>query len=351
MFGSTDAYTVPSKADFRKVSEWIEVFRDPGRGILQRLEDIYGHDRDLTDSRRTMFLKSVVLFGKVFGTHRKVVITRAPCRINLRGMHSEMQHATPNYLTHCREVVMVAAARDDDLVVLHNVDGERFGPRQFRISEEMARGKWGNWVEYIDSLGVRESVESARGDWANYVKASVLKLQDSFPEKELKGMDVVTFGDAPRGCGMASSSTVVVSSCLAAMAINDLTMDRRELTVCLGHGEWYVGTRGGFGDHGAMLLGRQGHILHSVFLTAEEMQPEYIPLPQDYQVLIINSYKTSAKSADRLFAYNQTMFAYSMALILIKDVLADMGGYSREFLDQLNYLGQITPKTFGLTKS
>jgi galactokinase len=205
-------------------------------------------------------------------------------------------------------------------------------------------------VEYIDSPGVRESIESARGDWANYVKASVLKLQDSFPERKLRGMDVVAFGDAPRGCGMASSSTVVVSSCLAAMAINHLTMDRRELTVCLGHAEWYVGTRGGFGDHGAMLFGKRGHILHSVFLTVEEMQPEYIPLLQDYQVIIVNSYKTSAKSAERLFAYNQTMFAYSMALTLIKDVLADMGNYDREFLDQLNYLGQITPEVFGLER-
>jgi galactokinase len=147
---------------------------------------------------------------------------------------------------------------------------------------------------------------------------------------------------------MASSSTVVVSSALAALAVNDLKMDRRELTVCLGRGEWYVGTRGGFGDHGAMLLGKRGHILHSIFLTVEEMQPEYIPLPQDYQVIIINSYKTSTKSADRLFAYNQTMFAYSMALTLIKDALTDMGKYSVEFLHQLNYLGQITPEIFGL---
>jgi N-acetylgalactosamine kinase len=356
MPSSADTYTVPRKPDFRKVSEWTETLQDPSeRVILQRLGDIYGHDRGLIDSRRAMFLRALKRFEKLYGPRREVVITRSPCRINLRGMHSEMQHATPNYLTHGREVIMVAGERDDDLVVLSNIDSERFGTRQFRISEEMARGKWGNWVEYIDSPGVRESVESARGDWANYVKASVLKLQDSFPESRLKGMDVVAFGDAPRGCGMASSSTVVVSSALAAMATNDLTMDRRELTVCLGRGEWYVGTRGGFGDHGAMLFGRQGHIVHSVFLTVEEMRPEYIPLPQDHQVIIINSYKTSAKSAERLFAYNQTMFAYSMALTLIKDVLADTGRRGEscirpEFLDQLNYLGQITPETSGLQR-
>ena len=355
MLASEDLYMVPSKPDFRKVSKWIEMLQDMEIAILQRLEDIYGHDWSLIDSRRAMFLKALGHFKRLYGADREVVITRSPCRINLRGMHSEMQHATPNYLTDGREMIMVAGKRDDDLVVLSNMDSERFGPRQFRISEETARGKWGNWVEYIDSPGVRECVESARGDWSNYVKASVLKLQDSFPERELKGMDVVAFGDAPRGCGMASSSTVVVSSCLAAMSVNELTMDRRELTVCLGNGEWYVGTRGGFGDHGAMLFGRQGHILHSVFLTVEEMQPEYIPLPQGYQVIIINSYRTSTKSAERLYAYNQTMFAYSMAVTLIKDVLADMGRRGEscirpEFLQQLNYLGQITPEAFGLQR-
>lgn len=334
---------------FRKVSEWIDMFQTQESDVSKRMRAIYGHDQSLIEERKSIFLIALKHFGELYGTHREVVISRSPGRINLRGMHSEMQHATPNYLTHGREVIMVAGRRDDDLVVLNNVDSERFGPRQFSVSQEMARGKWGKWLEYIDSPGVRQNIESARGDWMNYVKASVLKLQDSFSERRLNGMDVVAFGDAPRGSGMSSSSAVVVSSALAAMAVNDLMMDPRELTVCLGQGEWYVGTRGGFGDHGAMLFGKQGHILHSVFLTIEEMQPEYIPLPQEYQVIIINSCKTSAKSAERLFAYNKTMFAYSMALALIKDVLADMK-YSREFLNQLNYLGQITPETFGLQR-
>ncbi len=347
-----DVNLVPDKIDFKKVGEWIESFQKSHSEAINRLEEIYGHDRRFIDERRSLFLKALERFGELYGNEREVVITRSPCRINLRGMHSEMQHATPNYLTHGREVIMIAGKRDDDLVTLNNVDDERFGSRQFRISEEKERGEWGDWLKYIDSPGVRECIESARGDWSNYVKASVLKLQDCFPDRQLKGMDIVTFGDAPRGSGMSSSSTVVVSSCLAAMAVNDLMaeMDRRELTVCLGNAEWYVGTRGGFGDHGSMLFGKRGHILHSVFLTVEEMQPEYIPLPPDYQVIIINSCKTSSKSSDRLFAYNQTIFGYSMAMTLIKDVLRDMGGYSSEFLDQLDYLGQITPETFGLQR-
>ncbi|MBD3182715.1 hypothetical protein GF312_10505 [Candidatus Poribacteria bacterium] len=341
---------VPQKVDFRNINEWLRLFNNPDQDFSKRLVELYGNNKDFIDTRRSLIIRALEHFAQVYGPDKDVTITRAPGRINLRGMHSEMQHATPNYLTHGREIVMVVGRRDNDKVVLNNVDNERFGPREFTISRETKQDSWGEWTKYIDSEYVRKSIETARGDWANYVKASVLKIQDSFPDKALKGMDVVTYGDAPRGSGMASSSAVVVSSALAFMAVNNLEMDRREFTVELGRGEWYVGTRGGFGDHGAILFGKQGSIIHSVFLTVEEMQPEYIPLPDDYQVIIVKSYKTSSKSDERLFAYNQTMFAYSMATTLIKDVLAGMEGIGSNTIEKLEYLGQITPQEFGLQK-
>jgi galactokinase len=344
MLSFADSHVVPQKPKLKKISEWLKDFQDNKGWLSDHLREIYGNDQPLIDDRKNVITKALDHFGSIYGTDREVVITRSPCRINLRGMHSEMQHATPNYLTHARETVIIAGKRDDDLVVLNNVENEKFGRRQFSISEEMNRGQWKNWIEYIDSDGVRKSIESNRGDWANYVKASVLKIQDNFADKELKGMDVVVYGDVPRGNGMASSSTLVVSSGISFLAVNDLTMDRRELVVCFGRGEWYVGTRGGFGDHGSMLFGKRGHILHSVFLAVEEMNPEYIPFPQDHQVVIINSYKTSSKSVDRLFAYNQTMFGYSMAMMLIKDVLKDVGRYSDDLLNQ------IKPEVFGLDR-
>lgn len=337
---------VSSNPNFRKVSEWLNLFENDN-DFTKQLENIYGNDIDLIKERSFIFLEALRRFESLYGPDREVVIARSPCRINLRGMHSEMQHATPNYLTHAREIAIVAGKRNDDMVVLNNVDSERFVERAFCISEEMKRGKWGNWIEYVDDSEVRKAIESNRGDWVNYVKASVLKIQDSFPDVKIKGMDAVVNGDIPQGSGMASSSAMVVSSGLACLAVNDLSMDRKEFVITMGNGEWYVGTRGGFGDHGAMVFGKRGYILHSIFLNIEEMNPEYIPFPEGYQVIIINSYKTSSKSAERLFAYNKTMFAYSMALSLIKDVLKEQG-YDDQILDEIKYLGQITPEKFGL---
>lgn len=341
-------YTVPRLPRFAKVSTWLDEFKNSSVKLSDQLVEIYGHDQELINQRKSFIIKALEHFASIYGNDREVVITRSPCRINLRGMHSEMQHATPNYLTHAREMIIVAGKRDDDHVVLNNVESERFERREFSISEEVSIDQWGSWVDYIDSHKVRQHIESHRGDWSNYIKASVLKIYDEFNNNNLCGMDVVAYGDAPRGNGMASSSALVVSSGLAFMAVNGLSIDPRMLVVCFGKGEWFVGTRGGFGDHGSMIFGKKGHILHSVFLTVDEMQPEYIKFPDDYQVAIINSYRTSTKSADRLFAYNQTMFGYSMAMTLIKDVLKNFGSYSDELLSQISYLGQITPEDFGL---
>ena len=336
------------KAELRSVSEWIRAFEEDD-GTQRALRRVYGDNPDIIEQRRPRYRAALTGAAKVFGPDRQVAIVRCPARINLRGMHSEMQHASPNYLPHGREIIVVAERRLDDQVVVHNVDERRFPPRHFRIAEEMARGPWGDWVNYIDSEGVRRSLEAARGDWSNYVKAAVLVLQDHLRERPLSGMNLMVCGDVPLVGGMSSSSALVVASALACVAVNGLEVGRKELVILLGRGEWYVGTRGGFGDHGAMLLGKYGCIVHTPFVSVEGLRPEYIEFPEDHQIVIVNSYKTSTKSAEQLFAYNQTIFGYSIALTLIKDVLAQMGE-KPDLIESIEYLGQITPQVFGSGK-
>ncbi len=332
-------------AEFRNTTEWMRAF-EKGGSAEAALRRVYGDDVAIVEQRRAHFSAVLAEFARVFGDDREVTLVRCPARINLRGMHSEMQHASPNYLSHGREIIMVVEKRQDDQVVVHSADAERFPPRAFRVSEEMARGQWGDWVGYIESEGVRRQVESARGDWSNYVKAAVLVLQHHVGDRRLAGMNVMSSGDIPLVGGMSSSSAMVVASALGFSAVNQLEMGRKELVILLGQGEWYVGTRGGFGDHGAMLLGRYGTIVHTPFLSVEGLQPEYIEFPADHQIMIVNSYKTSIKSKEQLFAYNQTIFSYSMALTLIKDVLAGMGE-KQDLIDSIQYLGQITTEAFG----
>jgi len=340
--------TPPLKPELRPIAEWERAL-GPGGAAEPVLREIYGDDPTLIGQRRGRYLDLLRTASEERGPDAQVAIVRCPSRINLRGMHSEMQAAAPNYLAHGREIISVAAPRTDDRVTLRNLDSDRFPDRSFSLKAEMARGPFQDWLAYIGSDGVRESLEAARGDWANYVKAGVLAIRNHAGEAPLNGMDVVTSGDIPLAGGMSSSSAVVVSSGLACMAVNGLAYSRRDLVVLFGQGEWYVGTRGGFGDHGAMLLSRRGCIVHSPFISVESLDPVYIPFPDDHQILIVNSCKTSAKSGDQLFAYNQTIFSYSMAVTLIRDVLIDMGEIP-DIAQGIEYLGQITPEVLGLER-
>ena len=340
--------TLVSKAEYRTTADWLRAF-EKGGPAQPALGRIYGNDSGIVEHRRARIFGVLAEAARIYGVDRQVAVVRCPSRINLRGMHSEMQHASPNYLSHGREIIMVVEKRVDDQVVIHNANAQRFDPRFFHISEEMAGGPWGDWVEYIGSESVRKRVEAARGDWSNYVKAAVLALQDHLPGQRLAGMNLMTSGDIPLVGGMSSSSAMVVASGLACMAANGLEISRKELVILFGEGEWYVGTRGGFGDHGAMLLGKYGCIVHTPFVSVEELEPVYIDFPEDHQIVIVNSYKTSAKSGEQLFNYNQTIFGYGIALSLIKDVLVEMDE-ATETIEEIAYLGQITPEAFGLEK-
>lgn len=343
---STRHMRLPQTVEFKRAEDWLSAIESHSRSATL-LMPIYGDDPRLINERKSLIAKTLRTFIDIYGDDAEIIISRSPCRINLRGMHSEMQYATPNYMTHAREVIVVASRRDDDLVKLNNVDGQKFPEREFSISEELSYGNNSDWIEYIESPDVRMNVAQTRGDWANYVKAAVLRIQSLYPHSKLRGMNAVVSGDIPQGSGLASSSAVVVASGLAFMAINGISMERGELAISLGQGEWFVGTRGGFGDHGAMLFGKRDAILHSTFLKVDDINPEYIQFPKDYQVVVVNSYKTSSKSAERLFAYNKTMFSYSIAVSLIKNVMKEMG-FPDDLIDQIIYLGQITPAKFGL---
>lgn len=346
MNSSSKCIRLPQTIEFKRAGDWLNAIGAESKAMAI-LMPIYGEDPDLINERRRLIAKALEMFVNIYGDDTEVIIARSPCRINLRGMHSEMQYATPNYLTHAREVVVVASRRDDDIVRLKNVDSGRFAERMFSISEELSYGDSSDWIKYIESPNVRKVLAQNRGDWANYVKASVLRIQSLYTQSRLRGMNAVVAGDIPQGSGLASSSAVVVASGLAFMAVNNIKMERGELAISLGQGEWFVGTRGGFGDHGAMLFGSRDAILHSTFLKLEDINPEYIQFPKDYQVIVINSYRTSSKSAERLFAYNKTMFAYSIAVSLIKNAMRKMG-FPNDLIDQISYLGQITPAKFGL---
>jgi len=307
---------------------------------MKELRSVYGDDAALVESKRKALLRLVDRFVREYGEADEIVLTRAPCRINLMGVHVEHRRGEVNYVTHCHEVMIAAQSRPDDRIVLRDTNARKFHDSEFDIPEEIARGDWTSWLDYIDSPGVKAILRKRKGHWSNYVKASALRLRHRSPRKKIRGMNVMLGGDIPICSGLSSSSAVVVASALAFQALNGLRIHPEEMVELCGEGEWYVGTRGGAGDHAAMLFGRRGCISHVRFFPFELL--EYVPLPEGHRVVIANSLKRARKSGTVLSAYNETIAAYGTALMLIKHVLVDEMGFDRRLIDsRLNHLGDI----------
>ncbi|MBD3266997.1 hypothetical protein GF373_10035 [bacterium] len=158
-----------------------------------------------------------------------------------------------------------------------------------------------------------ESRSLSAGFWGNYIQAGALKLQDEHPQTPLKGMNVMIDGDIPPNAGVSSSSTLVVGSLLALCQINKIPLAWDELVERAGSAEWYVGTRGGAGDHAAMLLGRYRKILHAGF---KPFTTSYFPFPEQVDVFLLLSGIDSRKSAETKHTFNSRIASYELALHL-----------------------------------
>ena len=294
------------KADAKKVSEWIRVFSDPG--IDNDLKKIYGDNPELLSERKTAFLQTLSEFNRVYYGDKKVILIRVPGRANLMGKHIEHRGGYVNYFCIQREIIAVASPLEDDRVMLHNINS-KFSQRTFSIGEEIPEDKRGNWLDYINKANV------SKGDWGNYIKAILLAFQNRYPHKKLRGMQMLINGNIPVAAGLSSSSALVVAGAIATIAFNNLKISKEELAEFCGEAEWYVGTRGGAGDHAAMIFGKRGFITHLRFFP---FTLNLAPLPAGYEVVICNSLKRALKSKEVRNTFNERIFTYEIALMLIK---------------------------------
>ncbi|MFB3896878.1 MAG: galactokinase family protein [bacterium] len=297
------------------VKDWIAVISKFGSKVKKQFESVYGDDPGLIEDRRQAYLAILNKFGEKYGLDREIVICRSPSRVNLKGVHIEHRGGFVNYLTHCREIIIAASPRNDDKVCLTNLRTELFPAREFSIQAELNKGNWKDWWEYITAPAVIKTVSESQGDWINYVKSAILRLQSRFPSKPLKGMDVYVNGDIPFAAGLSSSSALVVATVYVGLEINRLQLDKFAMVELCGQAEWYVGTRGGAGDHAAMILGRRNYLAHIQFFP---LQVQYYSFPKGYRIVICNSMQQATKSKEVKNIFNSRVAAYELGFLLIK---------------------------------
>jgi len=298
---------VHGRGDTLRARYWKKLFAQPPPFLQDQLEQIYGPDPEIIWERLQAFQELLEHFERRFGPEAEVLLLRIPGRVNLLGVHIEHHGGYANYLAIEREILFAIAPSSDDRLTLFNIDS-RYAPFSFAISQEFPQELRGDWQAILQSPPKRQN------DWSDYFRAAAFYFQNMY-DSPLKGMKGVVGGNIPPAAGLSSSSALVVGAVLAIMAINNLHFPENHLPEMCGEAEWYVGTRGGAGDHAAILLGRRGHISHVCFFP---FQIEWTPFPDSLRVVVCHSAVEAAKARKARETFNQRVTTYDLALMLLR---------------------------------
>jgi N-acetylgalactosamine kinase len=327
----------------RSVDEWKALFEDRTSSVYQGLKELYGTETIEVERRLPMWLKALDGFARTFSPYAAVTIARACGRVNLLGMHIDHRGGAVNALA-VGDTIFVVEARDDDLVVLRNLD-YHYPPCQFSIGEELPKGeRIADWDAWTMERYQERVAAGTQANWSNYVRAGVLYMQHLHTDPNgrfcprLKGMNIFVSGNVRAASGLSSSSSIVVASMEACMQVNDLKMSRAEMAEHGWYAEWYVGTRGGGGDHAAIIFGKKNYLAH---IGSFPISAESVPLPEDCVAVLCNSLVIAAKTAGARNVFNQRVAGYEIGLLLLRKRFPELAS-------RMEHLRDVTPQTLGV---
>ncbi len=303
--GEVTLYPVQDPGDIATYStkpELIQLNRAFMRTAHEMAEAAEGREKQLLEAFMARFGDS------------KVVVTRAPGRVNILGRHIDHRGGCINVLAIDRDSRLAVSPRNDRTVQISNTNPQ-YGDDCFDIDELMALAPCDDWIRYIESDAVRREVSKNQGAWGNYIRGAVARFQCISP-LPLCGMNIMMQGNIPAAAGLSSSSSIVVAISEAIAALNCLNLSTRQFIDLCGEGEWFVGTRGGAGDHAAMKCSEAGRITQLGF------KPFYVGnsevFSRRYAVIVANSSIRSNKAEGSRDTFNAKVAAYEISFMLMK---------------------------------
>lgn len=341
-----DYYSAPSVAvsdgvsgaDTMPVHTWKQLFAERHPDVQEFLEVTYGNNWTLQETKRLEYLTALEHYERNYKPTDEVFIVRSPGRINLMGRHVDHRGGDVNVIAISDECLAVVSPREDDRVELSNAMPDRFDEDAFSIQEMIENLELSDWFTCINSPKTLALVND--GDWDNYIKAATLRLQNKFYDRPLRGMNMTVHSNVPIGSGLSSSSAIVVAAAEACVEVNALPVQPHLLVDLCGEGEWFVGTRGGSGDHAAIKLGRRGEVANMSFFPFRVKS--FVPFPPGYRILIINSGIQAKKMEGARAEYNNRVLAYVAGEIWFKLTFP-------EYADQIEHLRDISPRNLKLS--
>ncbi|MGQ9629042.1 MAG: galactokinase [bacterium] len=304
-----------------KLRGWIEVLEGRNPKVWDDLRGIYGRDERALEAGAGVFLSAARKFAEIWGPDREVGFSRAPGRLNTLGMHIDHRGGYVNPICLDREVVLCYEPRDDDLVEIHDVSPQ-FGSRSFRIGSKRPDVELGGvdaWLEWTQKLADERIAQGTNSDWVNKAKAAPIYLQYFLhPERKIRGLNAAMMSNIPPRAGLSSSSAIVVALMQALLDVNEISIEEGSFAQHCGVAEWFVGTRGGFGDHAAIRYGKLGMITH-MKTTPELVIASYIPFPEGYRIAIFLSGVEADKTGAASQKFNEKTATYEIGEIFLRD--------------------------------
>ncbi len=305
----------------KNAHEWIRTIRDRDDDLISRLQSVYGDNEGLIEERLRALSEIAVRFRKTFGD-RDVSFVRAPGRLNTVGMHADHRGAFINPISLDKEILICFSRRDDDRVEVHDLNPE-YGTRGFHLTEirpDTPIGSDAEWLAWTQEKTDERKAAGVNEDWITKLQAPPAYLHTRDPGRELRGFDGVMSSSLPDMGGLSSSSAVVVATTEIMTRVNGIDLDDGQFVRCAGAAEWYVGTRGGFGDHAAIKCGRLGKITHMKTLP-ELMIDAYLPFPDGYQIIIFDSGIQANKTGGAGQKFNEKTATYEIGEVFLRNYL------------------------------
>ncbi len=305
----------------KNTHEWIRAIRGRNDDLISRLRSIYGDSEELIEERLCALLETAMRFRETFGD-RDVSFVRAPGRLNTVGMHADHRGAFINPISLDKEILICFSRRNDERIEVRNLD-PAYGNRCFHLPEicpDSPIRSDAEWLEWTQEKTDERRAAGVNEDWITKLQAPPAYLHTRFPGRQLRGFDGVMGSSLPDMGGLSSSSAVVVATTEIMTHVNDIDLDDRQFVRCAGTAEWYVGTRGGFGDHAAIKCGRLGRITHMKTLP-ELMIDAYLPFPDGYQIIIFDSGIQANKTGAAGQKFNEKTATYEIGEVFLRNGL------------------------------
>ncbi|KAG7395089.1 galactokinase [Phytophthora boehmeriae] len=245
-------------------------------------------------------------------------VARAPGRVNLIGEHVDYEGYS----------VLPMAIQQSVYVAFGVFNASHTGSNTEEVNVLSIVNVKAQYREVTVSLQAQESdqlkkLEQEGASWAKYVLSGVLGVRDESPEvfkggeRELK---LLVDGDVPAGCGLSSSSALVVASALATSgALKQQLPGRVELAELCRQAEHRVGTMGGGMDQAVACLAQRGVALHLDFASvpAQSSRVQVGSETTGVTFVVANSLVVAEKAVDAVTHFNKRVVECALAAKMI----------------------------------